>query len=209
MKINVKALLLWGIIFPFIISTLPLKRSSTQHATELKLVNTIYSEEEIEQILDILEISINGTYGEFIHNNVINSIASIDQGLLNNNFSIIYFSKQNVDSRQLITSILEDEKRNLTKLQSRIYELLTQFISSEELPDEFRIKIKVVIPNKRISNDKIRAYELELEVPIAQYRAIENHHRAPSDTSENAFLSLLDHSESDARLRLTALQNEL
>lgn len=207
MKINVKALLLWGIIFPFIISTIPMRKSSDKDQTRLKLSNTFLNLDALEQILDYLDVSINGTYGKFIHNNVDNSIVTIDRDLRNNRFGIIYYSNEFVDNDHLIATILIDEKNNQVKLHEMIYQLLIEYIEGGELPDDFKIKTKVIIPNKRISTDMIKAYALEIETHTALINSLTNH--IWSNNPEENIKGYLNQLEAEGSIKISVLPNEI
>ena len=207
MKINVKALLLWGIIFPFIISTIPMRNSSRNNHTELQLTNSFLDANALKQILDILEVSINGTYGEVIHNNVDNSLTTIDRELNNNQFGIVYYSSEFVDKERLITTILDDEKQNQLKLHEKIYDILTEYIEGEQLPDNFKIKTRVIIPNKGTFSDSIKAYALELVTQATLIDSLNN--RDWSDNPEENMKLHLEQLENRGSLKLTILPNEL
>ena len=207
MKINVKALLLWGLIFPFIISTLPIRKSTTSQTNAYELTNSHITFDELEQIFDILEISINGTFGEFIHNSVINSVAGIDEGLKNDQFSITYFSENNVDAESPIASILSDEQLKLARLHVGIYEVLCEYMPENKLPENFIVRTKVIIPNKRISKDKIRAYELEIVSRKEQLVELKN--QFVSDDSSAGIEAFLDQQEIAGYLKLTEMSKDI
>jgi len=207
MKINVKALLLWGIIFPFIISTIPMRSPADRKYTGTVLTNEFLTAEEIEQILEHLEVTINGTYGEFIHNNVINSVPTIDRGLQNNQFKILYYSRKSVDTQNALSAIALEEQRNITSIQLKIFEILIDNLKEKRLPDDFQIKTKAIIPNTANANEKVGAYELEIDASAKDLVALNQEVRsAGKGKSTDEYLERL---KCDGYVKLSILNTEL